>query len=789
MSSPEREGPATGPQEKPDRSNGEAGVDENDGGLLDSMKASAAKSGSPKGDAQATAADAASGTGPASPDATSGAAKTDDPSETGAAETSAATSDDAKKPDAARGADAEGSGAATVKIDAAKPGDAKPGEARKSDAPSAAPKDEAKSDDTNAAAPAAAEERDTGTGGIRVRYYGRTDVGLIREHNEDNFLVADLTRAERDVETEEARKSKLGERGAIFAVCDGMGGAAAGEVASQMAVDTIYEFFSHAERVPKDRDHFARRLVLAIEEAGNRIFSAAKMDRTRRGMGTTATVAGLVDKVLFVGQVGDSRAYILRGEQLGLITKDQSLVNQLIEAGQLTDEEAEAFEHSNIILQALGTTEDVTVDLTFLELRRGDKLMLCSDGLSGLVHPEMIKDVLAKTPDLVEASEKLIEMANAGGGHDNITVVCVEFHGDDLPEPKPADKPAYQQYPLPVAEDEDRESLPPRNTHIKEGGRKPGSDVKGRTDEARAHSLAAMREATADEPVRPFSWGLILVVLLLAAAATVVAVAMGGRNTVDAVESDPEQVAVEPELPPSVEAQIDEEEMIEVRVVTDVTGELAIDGVRYGELVEGEEVYVELPPGAHRFEAISGENVVTSAIVQLRPGVPADVALTMPTGIADPNEGAGSEAEGAEGGTDTGTQGGVAVRDGDRAGGTTMAGGGTTTMTGGTSTGTTSMQTTETGGGTTAMTGGAGEEGGGTTGETGTGTGGASGEGGSTTTMAGSGETGTSGGSGTTGTSGGTGTSGTTGTSGGTTTRMTTTMMAEPSAPPDNPFE
>src|SRR4029079_12479578 len=143
-------------------------------------------------------------------------------------------------------------------------------------------------------------------------------------------------------------------------------------------------------------DDLAARLVYAIEAAGLRIFSEAKLDRTRRGMGTTSTIAALRDDHLLFRQVGDSRAYILRGDKLVQATRDQSLVNQLIEAGQLTAEEAETFEHNNIILQALGTSDSVQVDLTFVELKRGDTLLLCSDGLSGMVRNEEIREVLRK---------------------------------------------------------------------------------------------------------------------------------------------------------------------------------------------------------------------------------------------------------------------------------------------------------------------------------------------------------------------------------------------------------
>src|SRR6185369_17854355 len=125
-------------------------------------------------------------------------------------------------------------------------------------------------------------------------------------------------------------------------------------------------------------------------------------DRSRRGMGTTVTAAALVDEILFFAQVGDSRGYVLRGDTLVQLTRDQSLVNQLIEAGQLTEEEAETFEHNNIILQALGTSDTVQVDLTFVDLRRGDTLLLCSDGLSGMVRFDEIREILASCGDPLE---------------------------------------------------------------------------------------------------------------------------------------------------------------------------------------------------------------------------------------------------------------------------------------------------------------------------------------------------------------------------------------------------
>ncbi len=272
---------------------------------------------------------------------------------------------------------------------------------------------------------------------IHLRVFGRTDVGQVREHNEDNFLVADLSKGSRGL-MEGDRKQEVGARGTVLGVCDGMGGAAAGEVASQLAVDIVYQRML-AGPPPTSRDDLAARLVHSIESAGMRIFAEAKADRSRRGMGTTATVAALVDSRLYLGQVGDSRGYLLRGDRLVQVTRDQSLVNQLIEAGQLTEEEAETFEHNNIILQALGTAETVQVDLTYVDLVRGDTLLLCSDGLSGMVRNDEIREVLRSFEDPLEACRELTDRANLAGGHDNVTVVVAKFEGDGLTAMTPAD--------------------------------------------------------------------------------------------------------------------------------------------------------------------------------------------------------------------------------------------------------------------------------------------------------------------------------------------------------------
>jgi serine/threonine protein phosphatase PrpC len=279
---------------------------------------------------------------------------------------------------------------------------------------------------------------------IDIELYGKTDVGLIREHNEDNFLVADVTAGVRTNDGKEPLKLKLGDQGALLLVCDGMGGAAAGEVASQMAVDSIFEALAAAEPMP--RDAFARLVRRAVELANERIFIQSRDNQSERGMGTTCTVAALVDSTLVVGQIGDSRCYILRDGKLAQVTKDQSLAWQLIEAGAMTPEEAKAFEHANIILQALGVQERVEVVLSQVDLRRGDVALLCSDGLHGPVSDDELLSVLVMEPDLKKAADTLIQKALDRDGPDNITVVLARFEGEGLKAPTPEDVVTFVAY-------------------------------------------------------------------------------------------------------------------------------------------------------------------------------------------------------------------------------------------------------------------------------------------------------------------------------------------------------
>jgi serine/threonine protein phosphatase PrpC len=460
--------------------------------------------------------------------------------------------------------------------------------------------------------------------GLFVRYAGRSAVGLVREHNEDNFVIANLTSGELS-SREVSLIDLVGEGGLLFAVCDGMGGAAAGEVASQMAVDALHEEMRRGG-FPRERDELARRLVAAVEEAGRRIFEAAQKERSRRGMGTTATAAVLVDKVLFIAEVGDSRAYMLRGGALKQLTKDQSLVNQLIEAGHLTESEAEAFEHSNIILQALGTSETVQVDLTFVELRRGDRLMLCSDGLSGLVHADTLRDTLASIDDPAECTAALIKYAEAGGGHDNITVVVIDFDGTALEPPRDTDSFGYLQYPLLPAgtaggaftdEEITEASVPPRRSSY--------------------DSLPAVEpSATRGADSSPWLWISAGLLALLLGAWLLALSDNAGSVTADDERAPVRGVA--PAEPRAKNTEVVEAKPVAVRVFSDVQDAvLLVNGEARGRLASGEGRTMDLRPGAYRFEAQSNGNIAAVEVVTVRPDVPLDVYLRLPTGMNDPS--------------------------------------------------------------------------------------------------------------------------------------------------------
>jgi serine/threonine protein phosphatase PrpC len=474
------------------------------------------------------------------------------------------------------------------------------------------------------------KEENSGSGAIQVRFTGMTAVGLVREHNEDNLVNANLTSGKLYPRSEIC-SDVIGDRGSVFAVCDGMGGAAAGEVASQMAVDIIFNAL-RAGTVSGDRDELARMLVTSVEQAGRRIYETAQSDQSRRGMGTTVTAAVLLDKVLFLAQVGDSRAYLLRNGEVKQLTKDQSLVSQLIEAGHLTEAEAESFEHSNIILQALGTSQTVQVDLTFIELRKNDRLMLCSDGLSGMVDASALHQTLREHVEPKACCERLIEQANEGGGHDNITVIVVDFFGDGLQPAAPSDFFGYMQYPLPLA----------KVPSVAAPAPKPKAAAPKKT-------VKTERRPIVQESSKRSShvWTIAGVTAIVAAAAAVVVVKPPSTF-------DSETPTVRHELKPAKEkfTRRDPENKTEetrplektnrpvtVRIRTEVeNARLSVNGEPRGPISAGETKIIELAPGAYRFEAHAGGSIAAAAVATVRPETPLEIALNLPSGAAASSE-------------------------------------------------------------------------------------------------------------------------------------------------------
>ena len=292
----------------------------------------------------------------------------------------------------------------------------------------------------------------TSSPNVVVQVSAQTDVGLTREHNEDTFLIADLTNGTTDFL--DAGTATIGPRGSLFLVADGMGGAAAGEIASAMAAETIFQHLRSTWTTGRtdSPDDFTVQLREAVEVANAGIHQYATEHPESRGMGTTATVVGVFGGRLHLAQVGDSRAYLVRQGLAVQLTKDQSLIQRLIDAGELTEEQAAQSERRNIILQALGPDARIRVDITYQDLCRGDLLILCSDGLSGQVTRDEIGEVATEEPDVTATGSRLIAMANERGGPDNITVVVVRFDGPGLPEPDGGADLGYHTYSLPAPE-------------------------------------------------------------------------------------------------------------------------------------------------------------------------------------------------------------------------------------------------------------------------------------------------------------------------------------------------
>ncbi len=253
---------------------------------------------------------------------------------------------------------------------------------------------------------------------MRLNVAGSTDVGLKRAHNEDAYLLL----------PEEQ----------LYCVADGMGGHASGEVASRIAVEEMAEFFRLTGRdeeatwpFPEDPARRAdeNRVATAVKLANLRIFERARADERLRGMGTTLVCAHFERGAgaVIVGHVGDSRAYLWRAGALTQLTEDHSLLNDYLKAKRLTPEEVESFPHKNVIVRALGMKDTVEVDLARVALQEGDVVLLCCDGLSGmLTDPEVAELIRQHQGDLRQAAQALVDAANEAGGVDNITCVLAQ---------------------------------------------------------------------------------------------------------------------------------------------------------------------------------------------------------------------------------------------------------------------------------------------------------------------------------------------------------------------------
>ena len=267
----------------------------------------------------------------------------------------------------------------------------------------------------------------------------KSDVGQVRQANEDSYLVDEP----------------------LFVVADGMGGHIAGDVASSTAVSVIAGQASTASA------ENLQTLVDLVRAANKAIWEKAGQDPSLKGMGTTCTLMLVDNEKAYFAHVGDSRAYLLRGGELTQVTEDHTLVGRMVKEGRLSEEEAESHPQRSIITRALGVDSDVEVDVMSLDLRPGDRILLCSDGLSSMISDEAIVGPLREETDPQRVADRLVELANEAGGEDNVTVVII-----DVTEDKPAAATAVRRSPTVSAES-------PSPRHVEEAA--PAEERRHRT--------------------------------------------------------------------------------------------------------------------------------------------------------------------------------------------------------------------------------------------------------------------------------------------------------------------
>jgi serine/threonine protein phosphatase PrpC len=290
---------------------------------------------------------------------------------------------------------------------------------------------------------------------LTVEIHATSHVGRVRRGNEDNYLLLNISRSRawtsEQAESEfviESQKFEVDANGIVLAVSDGMGGALAGEVASKMAVESVSEKLMNEEdddaTLTPESYHYSliSKLYNATVYANYLVHQQGRTDPQFQGMGATFTGIGVTPEGVDIIQVGDSRGYLIRNGKIYQITKDQSLVQQLIDAQQISAEEAETHTLKNVILQALGAQNEIYPVSARLTPNQNDVLLLCSDGLSNKVSASsMQKHVVENLEHLEQACAELVKQANENGGEDNITVILAKLTGDDL---KPAESEEVQ---------------------------------------------------------------------------------------------------------------------------------------------------------------------------------------------------------------------------------------------------------------------------------------------------------------------------------------------------------
>jgi len=267
---------------------------------------------------------------------------------------------------------------------------------------------------------------------INITFAALSDIGRARSVNEDAFQLVDLSTGERFDASPSQGTMRVGAGGALLMLSDGMGGHAAGEVASATVIASLRAALEAHTGGPTEQ-----RLEAAVRRANADVIAAAEA-KGRHGMGATLTAVLLEHTTAYVAEVGDSRAYLLRSGKLKQLTRDQSLVQMLVDQGLMPADEAERSSKKNILLQAMGTTDDVRAAIGQVGLRSGDRLLLCSDGVSNAIAFAELREILANSPPGL-ACERLIQLANDRGGEDNLTAMVALFDGKSLAAPAPAE--------------------------------------------------------------------------------------------------------------------------------------------------------------------------------------------------------------------------------------------------------------------------------------------------------------------------------------------------------------